>query len=90
MQSMAEDSTLRDRLAVERTVLANERTLLAYVRTALAFVIAGVSAIEFLDVTALDLLGWIFVVAGAVTLVIGALRFTRTRRQLAAHTAAEP
>jgi len=90
MQSMAEDSTLRDRLAVERTVLANERTLLAYVRTALAFVIAGVSAIEFLDVTALDVLGWIFVVAGAVTLVIGALRFARTRRQLAAHTPAEP
>jgi len=87
---MADDSALRDRLAVERTVLANERTLLAYVRTALAFVIAGVSAIELLDSTFLDVLGWVFVVAGAVTGTIGAWRFTSTRRQLAGQAPAGP
>jgi putative membrane protein len=80
---MAEDSALRDRLAIERTVLANERTMLAYVRTALAFVIAGVSAIEFLDSTVLDVLGWAFVAAGVVTAALGALRFVATRRMLA-------
>jgi putative membrane protein len=79
---MPEDTTLRDSLAVERTVLANERTLLAYVRTALAFAIAGASAIHFIESPFVDVLGWIGVAAGAVTGAIGAWRFTRTRRML--------
>lgn len=79
---MTEDSSTRDRLAVERTVLANERTLLAYVRTALAFAISGASAIHFLDSGVADVVGWIGVAAGVVTGVIGAWRFTRTRRSL--------
>ncbi len=42
---MAEDTTLRDELARDRTILANERTLLSYGRTALALV--GVAVIAF-------------------------------------------
>jgi putative membrane protein len=80
---MADDSSTRDRLAVERTVLANERTLLAYIRTALAFMIAGASAIHFLDSTVVDVLGWLGIAAGVVTGAAGAWRFVRTRRQLA-------
>jgi putative membrane protein len=86
---MADDSSTRDRLAVERTVLANERTLLAYVRTALAFAIAGASAIHFLDSPVVDVLGWISVAAGVVTAAIGAWRFVRTRRQLAGSSSAD-
>ena len=81
---MADDSSTRDRLAVERTVLANERTLLAYIRTALAFALAGASTIHFLDSTATDVAGWIGVAAAVVTGVIGVWRFLRTRRILAA------
>lgn len=42
---MAENTTLRDDLARERTVMANERTLLAYGRTALGLV--GIAVIIF-------------------------------------------
>jgi len=42
---MAEDTTLRDDLARDRTVLANERTFLSYSRTSLALV--GVAAVVF-------------------------------------------
>jgi putative membrane protein len=86
---MAEDSSTRDRLAIERTVLANERTFLAYVRTALAFVIAGASAIHFLDSSFVDMLGWLGLAAGVITASIGAWRFVRTRRQLVATDASD-
>jgi len=36
------DTSIRDRLARQRTELANERTLLAYIRTALGFFIVGI------------------------------------------------
>jgi len=41
--------TVRDILAINRTVLANERTFLSYLRTAATFLIAGVSLIKFFD-----------------------------------------
>ena len=42
---MAEDTTLRDELARDRTILANERTFLSYSRTALALI--GVAVVIF-------------------------------------------
>jgi putative membrane protein len=44
---MSEDTTLRDELARDRTVLANERTLLAYGRTAVALVALAVFVFRF-------------------------------------------
>ena len=40
------ETTLRDDLALERTILANERTMLAYIRTAVALVLTGASALH--------------------------------------------
>ena len=37
------DLILREKLAIERTVMANDRTFLSFVRTALYFAIAGIS-----------------------------------------------
>ena len=37
---------LRDRLAIDRTVLANERTLLAYIRTALTLFLVGITFVD--------------------------------------------
>ncbi len=45
----SEELTLRDYLALGRTVPANERTFLSYVRTALAFAGEGVALIHFVE-----------------------------------------
>lgn len=37
------DLILREKLAIERTVMANDRTFLSFIRTALYFAIAGLS-----------------------------------------------
>lgn len=84
---MAENSNLRDRLAIDRTELANERTLLAYVRTALTLFLVGMSFIhvpmfhpdpEFGGL-AYGVTGWLFAGAGGVTAVIGYRRYRRFR-----------
>jgi len=44
--------TVRDILAINRTVLANERTFLAYLRTSATFLLAGISLLKFFDYSA--------------------------------------
>lgn len=75
-----ETATLRDRLAVERTVLANERTLLAFARTALTLFVAGVSFLHFFPSGTLQIVGWAFVPAGVAVLLAGGWTYARTRR----------
>lgn len=74
--------TLRDELALDRTVLANERTFLAYVRTSLGFLILGVTFLHFLEQRYYDIVGCAFMVVGAMTLLIGWRRFVKVRRDL--------
>jgi putative membrane protein len=75
-----ETAALRDRLAVERTVLASERTLLAFARTALTLFVAGVSFLQFFPASALRIVGWLFVPAGVVVMVVGLFVYRRTWR----------
>ena len=74
--------TLNDYLAIDRTILSNERTLLAYGRTALAMVIIGGSALKFFDPGILTVVGWLFLVGGVITILIGWRRYRHTDRLL--------
>lgn len=75
---------LRDRLALDRTVLANERTLLAHVRTALGLLAAGAGLIHFLDDPVTMALGWTLAGLAPLSLGVGVWRFVRMRARLAA------
>jgi putative membrane protein len=72
-----EQLTLRDKLAISRTVLANERTLLAYFRTALAFLIAGASLIKFFDSIILEIFGYSLLPIGLGFVLVGIKRFKK-------------
>ncbi len=78
------DLTLRDRLALDRTVLANERTLLAYARTALALLAGGVTLLHLVDETWATTLGIAALPLSVFVGAYGAWRFVRTRRRLRA------
>jgi putative membrane protein len=77
-----EELILRDRLAAQRTVLANERTLLAYARTALTLLIGGVSLIEFFGRVVAQAIGWLLLPVAGLVMVVGVLRYRRTRDSL--------
>ena len=73
-----EQSSVRDRLAFERTILANERTLLAYVRTALMFAAAGGTLLKFYADDRIAVIGsWILIALGVGVAVFGSWRFRR-------------
>ena len=76
------DLTLRDQLALDRTVLANERTLLAYLRTALALLAGGVALLQFVDEAWSTVLGSAALPLSVVVLVVGVGRFVRVERRL--------
>ncbi len=77
-----DDLTLRDELAVDRTLLANERTFLAYLRTGMALMIAGATMIHFANQ------GWFLAVgiaclpAGLVCGATGLIRFLSIHRSI--------
>jgi putative membrane protein len=71
---------LRDQLAIDRTILSNERTFLAYIRTALALFATGGFVIRFFDSNLLEVLGWIFILLGIITVVIGKFRYRKMKR----------
>ena len=75
--------TLRDELALDRTVLANERTLLGYVRTSLGFLVLGLSFLHFLRHFYYSVAGYVFMAIAAIVFVLGIDRFLRMRQRLA-------
>ena len=81
---LSEQTGVRDRLAIERSVLANERTLLAYVRTALSVFVVGVSFLQFFDSSLVMAIGWFFLPLAGATLAIGVWRFRRYRGKIRA------
>jgi putative membrane protein len=76
------DLSLRDELAVGRTMLANERTLLAYLRSAVALLIAGVSIIHFSRGGWFWAFGIACLPIGIITGIIGALRYRQMSRSI--------
>lgn len=73
---------LRDRLAIDRTVLANERTLLAYMRTAMTMLITGLSLMKFFPEWIYQILSYFFLVASGVIFFIGFLRYHQFKKEL--------
>jgi len=72
-----DDLTLRDYLAVDRTIAANERTLLGYIRTAMALLVTGASLVTFFDAEALHVAGWALGLASLPLAGFGGWKFVR-------------
>lgn len=76
--------TLRDELAIDRTLLANERTFLAYLRSGMALLIAGVTIIHFSPSGWFRAVGLACLPIGVAAGVVGLVRFRKFSRAVAA------
>ena len=75
--------TIRDLLALDRTVLANERTFLSYVRTAVVFGGSGITILKlFPDQPILIPPAYAFIFITPVVFFLGYKRYMRTRKAL--------
>ncbi|MBI4130227.1 DUF202 domain-containing protein [Candidatus Roizmanbacteria bacterium] len=67
--------TVRDDLAINRSVLANERTFLAYLRTSATFLIAGISLLKFFDTWYAQFLGLVLMFGAGFIAVYGIVKY---------------
>ncbi len=84
---MADDTTLRDELARDRTALANERTLLSYSRTALGLVALGVLIFKFSPSTLDIAIGVCALIAAGAVFVVGLRSFRNVSAKISAESA---
>ena len=66
-----EEPIVRDVMAIERTIMANERTFLAFWRTALTLFIAGLTFLQFFEMQAIQIIGWVFIPTGVAVFIQG-------------------
>lgn len=71
---------LRDKLAIDRTVLANERTLLSYFRSFVVILSSGAAILKVEMLEELETLGIFLVIVAPVMLLIGILRYFHVRK----------
>ena len=77
-----EDLILRDKLAIDRTILSNERTFLSYCRTGLALAVTGAGAIKFFPNSFFSVVGFVLIFFGVAVIIFGSLRTISMARKI--------
>ena len=76
------DLILRERLALQRTVLANQTTFLAFLRTSMYFFIAGLSLESLLKVDYHYSIEMFFFVSSFLLFCIGVFNYFRHKKMI--------
>lgn len=76
------DLILREKLALQRTVLANQSTFLAFLRTAMYFLLAGLSLQNLLKVANSFWIGFFLFLISFLILVVGILNYFKHKKSI--------
>ena len=76
------DLILRERLALQRTILANQSTFLAFLRTSMYFFIAGLSLESLLKIENSFLIEWFLFISSFVIFCIGVLNYYKHKKMI--------
>lgn len=79
---MNKDLILREKLALQRTILANQTTLLSFVRTALYFLVAGLSIRNLLKIENSFLLEILLFSSSLLILLLGLRNYLSQQRKI--------
>ena len=75
--------TMREYLALDRTIMANEQSLLSYLRTGLAFAAGGAALLHWERTQVLAVVGGVVLIGiGLATILVGFARFNRMQKIL--------
>lgn len=72
---MNNDTILREKLALQRTILANQSTFLSFLRTSLYFSIAGLSLNDLLKINNSFVIDCLFFVISGIILTFGLVNY---------------
>ena len=76
------DLILRERLALQRTILANQSTFLAFLRTSMYFFIAGLSLESLLKIENSFIIEWFLFISSFVIFCIGVLNYYKHKKMI--------
>ncbi len=80
---MNKDLILREKLALQRTILANQSTLLAFIRTSMYFLVAGISINNLTTVEYGRIIENIFIGISAILISIGLFNYFTHKKKIA-------
>lgn len=81
-EKINKDLILRERLALQRTILANQTTFLAFLRTAMYFSVAALSTRNLLKIENSIFIEVLFFVISFIILIIGILNFFKQKKMI--------
>ncbi len=81
-KSINKDLILRERLALQRTILANQTTFLAFLRTSMYFFIAGLSLESLLKVEHNFIIEMFFFISSFVLFCIGIFNYFKHKKMI--------
>ena len=76
------DLILRERLALQRTVLANQTTFLAFLRTSLYFFIAGLTLKSLFEIDHSSFIEFSFFISAFLIFFIGVFNYFRHKKMI--------
>lgn len=76
------DLILRERLALQRTILANQSTFLAFLRTSMYFFVAGLSLESLLKIDNGFIIEWFLFISSFVIFCIGIFNYFRQKKMI--------
>lgn len=79
---MNKDLILREKLALQRTILANQSTFLAFLRTSMYFLIAGLSLRNLLKVENSFLIEIALFITSFVIFILGTLNYFKHKKSI--------
>ena len=74
-QDIKKELVLREKLALQRTVLANQTTLLAFIRTSMYFLVAGLSVDNILILSYGFVIAYAFYIISVIILILGFINY---------------
>ena len=81
-KSINKDLILRERLALQRTILANQSTFLAFLRTSMYFFIAGLSLESLLKVEHNFIIEMFFFISSILLFLIGVFNYLKHKKMI--------
>ena len=76
------DLVLRERLALQRTILANQSTFLAFLRTSMYFFVAGLSLESLLKIENSFIIEWFLFISSFVIFCIGIFNYFKHKKMI--------
>lgn len=81
-KSINKDLILRERLAIQRTILANQSTFLAFLRTSMYFLIAGLSLKNVLKIENSIIIEIVLFSVSGIILLIGLVNYFKHKKSI--------